>query len=178
MLEEVVHFTPRKRFPLILKKAEKIDEQILALSRTRLSPKQIDPIVFSVFPKAIRLGIGAQKIAYKIMSGKRELALKIVKNTSRMFLYIKPYLISGKSSKQRNHSYLKHYWATKACILQKIAEPVDNKDEKQKHQIRKLRRKHKSKLCDLRLCNLGLVSGRVKILDASVKRECKDAVRT
>ena len=162
-------FTMRRRFPLLLAKARQIDEamKVLVSGKKRVTKEQIDVIVRDKIPSAKLLGSGAAKVAYQVtFDKKRILVLKVIKNLTKMAFYIEPYLRAGKSQKERNHYFLKHYWATEACILQKFAGQVDVNCIDHVRQVRKIRKKFNGILTDLRTVNLGVDIDKVKIIDA------------
>jgi hypothetical protein len=166
-------FTNKMKSPPILRKAEIIDTQLFnklqELGRKRVPADIITSVVKNIFPNSKYLGKGVSKLAFQItFGGRRNFVLKVVKDAAKMASYTKPYEISGKSQKARNHSYLKHYWATQFCILQKYAEEVDESNPEQMKQVLKLKRKFKTKLYDLKVSNLGVENGKVKILDACI----------
>jgi len=158
-----------------LMKAETLDSLLLQeldiTGRKRLSVKYIKEEVLTSFPKAEYIGKGAAKVVFRItFNGEHDLALKVVKQPERMPRYIRPYDISGNSQKERNHSFVKHYFATQTCILTRYADPINIHSPIHLEQVRKLRRKYKHTHSDLRYCNFGLVDGKVKILDAGRRK--------
>ena len=165
----MVKYTKRTRYGSLHQRALMVDRDIMSLNRRHLSTEEIQGIVQPIFPEAIFIGNGRQKVVFAIPFRKSSAVLKVIKNTARMQHYLRPYIILGETSRKRNLSFLKHYWNTQVCILQKKADPVDPSNEDQMRQVRRLR-KRCWMLCDLRLDNLGVINGKVKILDASVKR--------
>ena len=170
----MIFLTTRKRFHRLLAKAELIDERLTLLGKRKLSLEDVKMITQEVLPQALYIGHGAAKVAFLILTpgsrGTRQVVLKVIKNASRMEAYLRPYLITGSSPKMRNYYFLKHYWATKYCILQKFAGKVDKNQPEQKIQMRKIRKRFHGALTDLRDCNLGLDYGKVKIIDALCRR--------
>jgi hypothetical protein len=162
-------YTTKKRFKKIFDKALQIDQAILSSdTRARIPDDFIHATIKSIFPQAQYLGAGLQKIVYIVRSSKSRVVLKVIRHKERMQLYIDPYIVSGKTQKQRNTNFIKHYWSTQFCILQKYAEQIG---QQHTSQIGDKRKKYRGKLCDLKKFNFGQVKNRVKILDASVVRK-------
>jgi hypothetical protein len=164
----MVYFTRVDRFKLLEEKVLRIDEQLITFNRKRLSKEIIDSVVFNILPDTRFLGEGVAKIAYLIKFGKRPFVLKIVKQKSRMKAYLYPYLLSGKTPQERNRYFVKHYFASEYCILQRFGTKMDESDSAQIAQYQLLKKKFKRKLYDIRPVNLVVDLGKVKIIDALV----------
>ena len=158
----------------IRKKAEFIDRFIELYrqlrKRKRFPHNATGKLILLLFPNSKKLAKGAHKTSFSIQIRRKRLALKIserkdLRNDFRAYRRL-PITI-------RNRYFAKMYWATKHCLLQKLAKqkPIITKKN---YQFLKLKKKLTSHhLTDIRPANVGWIDGKLKVLDANIRKPSK-----
>ncbi len=161
------------RHKTIHKKALFIDEFVDKFNQIRKRKnfpyKAVGTIIKLLFQKSEFLGKGAFKNVYYISSRKKDLVLKLSK---KKYLKndMKVYNKIPKSIRNRYHA--KIYWHTKYCLIQKWGN--QNKISKRDKRLINLKNKLKPyDLIDIRPANVGFVDGKLKVLDALIKKKRK-----
>ncbi|MDO8647065.1 MAG: hypothetical protein Q7R70_01455 [Candidatus Diapherotrites archaeon] len=152
------------------KKVRFIDDFVDKYIRIRHSKNfphtAIGIVIKLLFPKSYKINKGWYKTAFYISSRKKDLVIKIGR-TKNLKQDWKAYQKFPKGI--RNKYFAKIYWHSKYCLLQKWgkAAKISNKDPR----IIKLKEKASYYgLNDIKPANTAFFDGKLKIIDASIKK--------
>lgn len=155
------------RHARIYKRALFIDQFVDAYQKVRrrrnFPHREVASIIQYLFPGCIYTGRGAFKTVHKVSSRARDLVLKTsnpknIRSDWRAYRRLPPTI--------RNRYFVKIYWTTKYCLLQKYGRHADHIPPRRLKKLKAVTRA--GGLTDVRLGNIRKVDGRFKIVDASL----------
>lgn len=159
------------RHKTIFEKAKFVDEFVDHYNKIRkrenFPHKAVGAVIKLLFPNSKKLGGGRFKTAFYVSSRKRDLVIKVSK-TKNLKNDFKVYKRIPNSIRNRYHAKL--YWKTKYCLLQKWGKVKKNLSKKDPELVQLKNRLKPYDLTDIRPANVGLVDGKLKVLDAKIKK--------